>query len=34
MTAYKSNINNRLVREILATNIPISENIMNLYLNI
>ena len=32
MTTCKSNINTRLVREIISENIPVSENIMNLYL--
>ena len=32
MTTCKSNINTRLVREIISENIPVSENMMNLYL--
>ena len=34
MTAFKTNINTRLVLEIISTNIPVSENMMNLYLKI
>ena len=34
MTTNKSNINRTLAREIFPTCIPVSENIMNIYLNI
>ena len=34
MTTYKSEYYIRLVRSLISTNIPVSENIMNLFLNI
>ena len=34
MTIDKSNVDKRLVRRIISINIPVSENILNIYINI
>ena len=34
MTTYKSEYYTRLERSLISTNIPVSENTMNIYLNI